>query len=215
MVWCNASNRFKFILIKNQLIINNNYMRINRKISLLLIGLLALNFNSKAGNKDRNGQAGAYELNINPFARSSGWGGLNGANVRGVEAMKNNVAGLSFAKSTELIFAKNVWLQLKGGNISLNNLGIAQPLGKNGGVLGVNIMSMTFGEIPITTTENPDLINGISTLGTFKPQFLTLNLAYSKSFSDNIYGGIGLTLISKVFLCKSTRRRYRCWYPSI
>jgi hypothetical protein len=34
-----------------------------------------------AGNKDRAGEAGASELLINPWARSSGWGGANTASV--------------------------------------------------------------------------------------------------------------------------------------
>jgi len=38
----------------------------------------------KAGNKDRTGQAGATELLINPWARSSGWGSANMSRVRGL-----------------------------------------------------------------------------------------------------------------------------------
>ncbi|MBL0343482.1 MAG: hypothetical protein IPP71_23065 [Bacteroidetes bacterium] len=51
-----------------------------------------------AGNEDRAGQAGATELLINPWTRSSGWGGMNFANVRGLESQFNNVAGLAFTK---------------------------------------------------------------------------------------------------------------------
>ena len=40
-----------------------------------------------AGNKDRSGQAGASELLINPWARSSGWGGVNVANSFGLESI--------------------------------------------------------------------------------------------------------------------------------
>jgi hypothetical protein len=152
---------------------------------------------SVAGNKDRSGQAGAYELLINPYARSSGWGGLNIANVKGIEATRLNTAGLAHTKSTELVFSKNIYLQLNGGDIGLNTLGFAQPLGKKGGVLGISIMSMTFGDIPITTTAVPDVINGAATLGTYKPSFLNVNLSYSKSFSESIHTGLGLTVLSE------------------
>ena len=56
-----------------------------------------------AGNPDRQGQAGAYELLINPFARSGGLHSLNTANVSGLEAIRLNVAGLSQIFGTEVI----------------------------------------------------------------------------------------------------------------
>src|SRR5512146_317174 len=54
----------------------------------------------KAGNRDRSGSAGAGELLINPWARSTGWGGVNTANVHGLEAIFGNVAGTAFTKGT-------------------------------------------------------------------------------------------------------------------
>ncbi len=153
--------------------------------------------NSFAGNKDRTGQAGAYELLINPYARSSGWSGLNTACIKGIEASRVNVAGLAFTEKTELVFAHNTYLALKGGDMAINNLGFSQRLGKDGGVLGLSVMSMSFGEIPITTTEVPDVVNGVATLGTYKPQFLNLALSYAKKFSESISGGMGITIISE------------------
>ena len=50
-------------------------------VALFFIGIIAFPVNEvNAGNKDRVGQAGADELLINPWARSSGWGG--GENVQ-------------------------------------------------------------------------------------------------------------------------------------
>lgn len=49
-------------------------------IAVLLIAVLILPIAALAGNKDRSGQAGASELLINTWARSSGWGGVNIAN---------------------------------------------------------------------------------------------------------------------------------------
>ena len=43
--------------------------------------------NATAGNPDRVGSAGASQLLINPWARSSGWGGANIASVRGLESI--------------------------------------------------------------------------------------------------------------------------------
>ena len=59
----------------------------------------------------RAGSAGASELLINPFARSSGWGGSNVASVAGLEGQYFNVAGLASTEKTELIFTQTSWLQ--------------------------------------------------------------------------------------------------------
>lgn len=157
---------------------------------LALVGLfLAPTNEALAGNPDRAGQAGATELLINPWARSSGWAGSNIAGSRGLESMFLNVAGTAFTKKTELMFCRTNWL--KGTDININSFGLTQRVGETG-ALGLSIMSMDFGDIPITTVENPE--GGI---GTFSPQFVNLGLSYAKGFSDNIYGGIALKVISE------------------
>jgi hypothetical protein len=144
----------------------------------------------KAGNKDRSGQAGASELLINPWARSSGWGGVNVANSRGLESMFTNVAGTAFTKKTELIFSSTQWL--KGSGINVFSFGFTQKMGESS-VLGVGIMSMKFGDIPITTTELPE--GGI---GNFSPNYMNINVSFAKAFSNSIYGGVNLKIISEV-----------------
>ncbi|MFM8489243.1 MAG: DUF3308 domain-containing protein, partial [Bacteroidota bacterium] len=48
---------------------------------------------SFAGNPDRQGEAGANQLLINPWARSAGLHEANTSGTSGVEAMYLNVAG--------------------------------------------------------------------------------------------------------------------------
>jgi hypothetical protein len=64
-----------------------------------------------AGNQDRAGQAGASELLLNPWARTSGWAGSNVAGVRGLEGQFLNVAGTAFTKKTELLFSHTNYLK--------------------------------------------------------------------------------------------------------
>jgi hypothetical protein len=158
-------------------------------IAVLLAAVMILPLATMAGNKDRSGQAGASELLINPWARSSGWGGVNVANSFGLESIYTNVAGLAFTKKTELIFANTQWL--KGSEIGINNFGIAQKIGESS-VLGITMMSMNFGDLPITTTELPE-----GGLGTFSPSYMNINIAYAKAFSNAIYGGFNLKIISE------------------
>jgi hypothetical protein len=156
---------------------------------LIAVAMVASVNETFAGNKDRAGEAGASELLINPWARSSGWGGANTASVRGLEAMYGNVAGVSFTEGTELIFSNTQWLQ--GSEISINTFGFTQRLSETG-VLGLSIMSMRFGDIPITTEDIPE--GGI---GTFAPSYMNIGISYAKAFSNSIYGGINIKIISQ------------------
>jgi hypothetical protein len=158
-------------------------------IAMLLTAVLIFPMVTFAGNKDRSGQAGASELLINPWARSSGWGSVNIANSFGLESIYTNVAGLAFTKKTELVFSNTQWL--KGSGIGINNFGLAQKMGESS-VLGVTVMTMSFGDLPITTTDLPE--GGI---GTFSPSYMNINLAYAKAFSNSIYGGFNLKIISE------------------
>ena len=142
-----------------------------------------------AGNKDRSGQAGATELLINPWARSSGWGNVSTANVKGLEAMFINVAGLAFTNRTELVFSHTTYL--KGSGISMFAFGFSQRIG-DAGVIGLSVTSMSFGEIEVTTPNSPE--GGI---GVFKPNLMNIAIAYSKAFSNSIYGGINIKIISE------------------
>ena len=81
-----------------------------KKISIFSFVLFASMLSAYAGNKDRAGQAGAYELLINPWARSSGWHGLNTSSVHGLESMNLNVAGLAFTSKTEALFSHSIYL---------------------------------------------------------------------------------------------------------
>lgn len=161
------------------------------KIVFLAFPILLLTVKLKSGNEDRVGQAGATELLINPFARSSGWAGVNTSMVKGLEAQFLNVAGLAFTKKTELIFANTRWLG--GSGININSFGISQALGKDKtGTLGLGVTNMSFGNIPITTVDNPE--GGI---GTFSPSFTNIAISYAKEFSNSIYGGMTVRVINE------------------
>lgn len=159
-----------------------------KKIGIFLIAILTFG-QIYAGNDDRAGEAGASEILINPWARSSGWGSANTASAVGLEAMNLNVAGLAFTRNSELIFSNTRWLE--GTGINIFNLGFATKMGETG-VLGLTLSSMDFGEIDNTTEESPD-----GGLGTFDPNYLNIATAYSKRFSNSISGGIIFRIISE------------------
>lgn len=158
-------------------------------LKVLIFNLLVCSFGLFAGNEDRAGEAGASELLINPWARSSGWGGVNTASVVGIEAVNLNVAGLAFVNNTELVFSHVNYMS--GADIGINSIGLAKNLGESS-VLGISAMSMDFGELEITEVNLPDGGNG-----TFSPSYLNIGLSYAKAFSNSIYGGLTVRVVTE------------------
>ena len=159
-----------------------------KQLSVILIATLGLG-SVWAGNPDRAGSAGASQLLINPWAASNGLVGANMASIQGLESVFTNVAGLSFIDKNELITANSQYLG--GSGISLNSVGFATRVG-DAGVLGITVTSMKFGDIPIMTEDLPE--GGI---GTFSPSFSNIGVSYSKEFSNSIYAGFTLRIISE------------------
>jgi len=142
-----------------------------------------------AGNPDRAGSAGATQLLINPWARSAGWGLANTASVRGVEAMYGNVAGLSMVNKTEILFCNTRWLS--GSGTTINSVGFGQKMGASG-VLGISATTMGFGELEVTTVNDP-----AGGRGTFSPTMANIGISYAKSFSTSIHGGLLVRMVSE------------------
>jgi len=167
-------------------------------LTIFLATIVLMPFNNvKAGNKDRSGEAGAGELLINPWARSAGWGGANVSNVRGLEGTFNNIAGVAHTKQTDINFTYTSWLQ--GSGIKVMAAGIAQRVGESS-VFTLAFQSMSFGDIEITTVDQPE-----GGLGTFSPSLMAITLGYAKAFSNSIYGGISVKLISESIKNASTQ----------
>lgn len=135
-----------------------------------------------AGNPDRQGEAGAWELLMFPWARTAGLSGMNTSFVSGAEAMRLNVAGLSRINKTEVIFGHTIYFE--GTGISQNGAALSQRIGENG-ALGVSIVALDFGDIPVTTTLQPE---GTGT--TFSPAWFNLGIAYSHTFENKVSVGI-------------------------
>ncbi len=142
-----------------------------------------------AGNPDRAGSAGASQLLVNPWARSNGWSLANTSVLKGVEGMFGNIAGLAHTRKTELLFTHTRWMA--GSGVDINSVGLAQKLG-DAGVLGLSATTFSFGDLPVTTYEQPD-----GGLGTFRPTQANIGLSFAKQFSNSISGGLLLRVVSE------------------
>ena len=149
-----------------------------KNTTLLFATLLTIN-GLYAGNPDRQGEAGAHELLINPWARNAGLHAMNTATVRGVDAMYQNIAGLSRMSGTTEISVGNV-TYLQGTGLTMNALGLAQKVGENG-VMGLSLNAFSIGRINVTTTESPE-----GTGSTFSPTFFNLSFGYAHKFANKV-----------------------------
>ena len=142
-----------------------------------------------AGNEDRVGSAGAAHLLVNPWARSSAIGDAGYAQINGLEATYTNIAGLAYTDKTQIKFNYSNWMGSAG--VSFNSAGIAQRISEEG-VIAISVQSMNFGDIPITTVENPE-----GNIGFFSPRTNIFNVGYARKFSSSISGGINFKVISE------------------
>lgn len=162
----------------------------NKKLILAGITFL-VSATSYAGNPDRSGQAGAQQLLVNGWARSSGWGWANVAAVKGLESMYLNVAGLTKSSQTEVGMARTLWL--RGSGINVNSFGFSQTLGENKeSTFGVSITSFGISPIQITTEDQP-----YGGLGTYKPTMTNIGLGYAKKFNEVISAGVLFRIVSE------------------
>jgi len=142
-----------------------------------------------AGNPDRQGESGAAELLLNPWARSAGLHSMSTSSVSGVEAMRINIAGLSRINKGELVIGNTRLYD--GSTLGINALGFATKAGKNG-AFGISLVAMDFGEIKVTTNNQPE-----GTGGTYSPSFFNIGLGYAYTYENKISVGILVRAISE------------------
>lgn len=153
------------------------------------IGTLLLSTALLAGNEDRVGSAGASQLLVNPWARSSASGDAGFASTSGLEASYMNIAGLAYNDKTQLKVNMTNWLGSAG--IKFYSTGLAQRISESS-VIAISVQSMNFGDIMVTTVDNPE--GGI---GVFTPRINVFNVGYAKKFSASISGGINFKVLSE------------------
>ena len=158
-------------------------------LNLLIATCLVIPAGIKAGNPDRQGEAGGYELLLNPWARSGGLHAMTTSLVYGVEAMQINIAGLSRINKTEFVIGHTRLFE--GTGINLNSVGLAQKMGENG-AFGISLMAVDFGDIEVTTTGAPE-----GTGANYSPNFFNLGLSYGHTFDKKVSVGILIRGISE------------------
>lgn len=162
----------------------NNILKKSAFIGTLLLSTVTL-----AGNEDRVGSAGASQLLVNPWARSSATADAGFASTSGLEASYMNIAGLAYNDKTQIKVNMTNWLGSAG--IKFYSSGLSQRVSESS-VIAISVQSMNFGEVVLTTVNNPE--GGI---GVFTPRINVFNIGYAKKFSSSISGGINFKVLSE------------------
>ena len=158
-----------------------------KKYLILCLSCCALT--AYGGNPDRQGEAGAAQLLMNPWAPSAGLHSLGTSYVTGVEAMRLNPAGVARFDGTQVMLGYANYLQ--GTDISMQAIGVTSRAGENG-AFGFSIMSLDFGDVAITTTDQPDGTGALLNLS-----FINVGLTYSHRFENKVSVGITLRGVSE------------------
>jgi len=147
-----------------------------------------------AGNTDRTGTAGAQELLIPTGASGIALGGSNIALASGVDAIFWNPAGLSRGTfNTEAFFSHMSYIADIG--VDYGAVGVTFP---SIGTFAASFKSLAFGNIPVTTEDNPD-----GTGATFSPTYIVGGLTYSRVLSDRISVGATFNLVDESIMSTS------------
>lgn len=134
-----------------------------------------------AGDKARTGTAAGVQTLVPVGARYLAMGGANVADVSGVDGIYWNPAGLSSLNNS----AAGVFSTMTIFNdVSVNYLGLGFGMGDLG-KLGVTLKAFDFGDIPLTTVEDPDGATG----KIFSPTFVTAGVTYAAELTNAIQVG--------------------------
>lgn len=155
----------------------------------LALSLSLLAATAFAGNPDRQGEAGAGQLLINPWARSAGLHSMNTASVSGTDAMYLNVSGLARINKAQINLSRTAYLA--GADLSLNAIGFAQRVGK-GGAFGISLISFDLGDFDFTTEDTPQ-----GTGAKFSPSYFNMGVSYAHRFDNKVSVGATVKFVNE------------------
>ncbi len=163
-----------------------------KKILLLMLIIcvaLGIVLNSVSAQNKKTGTSAASELLIPVGARDLALGGSSLATSSGVESMFWNPAGLGrMSHSAEGMFSNMTYFADAGVTYGA----VAASFGEFG-VVGLSVKTISFGDIPLTTQDDPENASGRF----FSPNYVTVGLTYARSLTDAISFGGSAKLVNE------------------
>jgi len=161
-----------------------------KRLYIVIVMILMIPVMLFAGDPSRKGTTGAEQLLIPVGARGIATGGSFLANISGLEAIYYNPAGLDLGHSSEAMFSYMSYI----ADINVSYFAVGTKLGDLGS-FAFSFKTLDFGDIPITTVENPD-----GTGADYSPTFLTAGLSYSKVITDRVSVGVNAKIIQETII---------------
>ncbi len=159
---------------------------LNFLICSLLIVLVSQT--SIAGRADKSGTAAAPQLLIPVGPRMIALGGTSISTVSGIEALYWNPAGVTKSNhESNATFSHLSYL----ADIGVDYLAVSSAF-EGFGTIGLSIKSISFGDIRVTTEEQPDGTGELTS-----PTFFTLGLTFAKQLADRVSVGFTLNHITE------------------
>ena len=152
-------------------------MRFHR---VLIAGLAIMALVGSAVAQTNVGRSGAQFLKVSPSARGVAMSGAYGAVVNSADAVYTNAAGLTAVTGPSVHLSRINYV----ADINFNYVAFAMP--SLGGVLGVQFGSMSSGDMPMTTIDDPTNSSGI----TFDASSWVLGLSYATPLTDRLSLGV-------------------------
>jgi hypothetical protein len=155
----------------------------------VVVCLLALSMEATFAQNRRTGTSAATELLIPVGGRDFAMGGASLANSSGVEAIHWNPAGLGRMNvSAEGMFSSMTYI----ADIGVSYGAVGANMGEFGNI-ALSVKSLDFGDIALTTQDDPEGRGG----RIFTPTFVTVGLSYARGLTDAIAVGTTLKIISE------------------
>jgi hypothetical protein len=161
--------------------------KITQRIAVLLLLAFPAGI-ATAGSGNRTGTNGAAELLIPVGTRFIAMGSTGIATSTGVEALFWNPAGTAIMNNSVSVYVSHMNYI---ADIGVDYGAVSANVGSFG-VLSLSLKALSIGDIPVTTTQNPD-----GTGQTYSPQFFTLGFTYARQLSDRVSVGLTTNLISE------------------
>ena len=159
------------------------------KLVIAIFLLLFVTFDVFAAGGNRTGTGGAAQLLIPVGARGIALGGANLAGTTGIDALYWNPAGVAISNhNVDVTFSHMNYI----ADIGVEYGAVAAKI-EGLGTFALAIKNLSIGEIPVTTTSNPD-----GTGATFSPQMMTAGITFSRALTENISVGVTGNLLLKV-----------------
>lgn len=157
----------------------------------VFLAFMALTTDMYAGGGQRNGTAGAQELLIPISGRGLAMSGADISGISGLDAIFYNPAGFGSTEfGTEAMFSYMNYI----ADIGFSFAAVGVDLGSIGSI-AFSIRTLDFGDIPVTTIDNP---YGDGT--TFSPAFFIGGLTYSNALTDRIRVGLNINLVTETIM---------------